>query len=332
MKNIMRKVVLAILAGIAIMTLQTKVAEIPLSSPTLKEMDESTTTIENANKTIEIVKSYLSAKPKTTATDEQPASETEPDHIPENDPEPTPEMAPEPTPEPEPTPAETEPEPTPEPRDVEPETETATLAPVVETMAAPAPITHTSPVVYVVSDQGNTQLNTGSGCVISGDGLILTNYHVCDGTGAVSIIVDGIQYPAQILGYNVANDVCLLKAELNEDKLTPFAIGDSSAIHVGENVTAKGLPKNQTITSAGTVQKTGVSANVPLANGATTCHGDLIETNAYTTQGCSGGALVNEAGELIGINVLIRTYPDEASLAIPINTAINIANEILENQ
>ena len=180
--------------------------------------------------------------------------------------------------------------------------------------------------------QRQVESGAGSGVIISDDGYILTCAHVVDGADNVTVQVGDESYTAAIIGSDSASDVAVLKIEA--EGLTPAVVGDSNALAVGEEVVAVGNPLGNL---SGTVTNGIVSAlnrDVSIeSNDGSVLHLSLIQTNASISPGNSGGGLFNMAGELIGI---VNAKSDASGaeglgFAIPINSAIAIAQDLLEN-
>ena len=182
-----------------------------------------------------------------------------------------------------------------------------------------------------------TSIGGGSGVVINEKGLIITNHHVIDEATDVRVIFeDGRMYEAQIIGSDKLTDIGVVKIE-NED-LTPISIGNSAGVFVGDLAVAIGHPL--TLGAAPTVTTGVISAldrrldvgNENMSN-AVTLFG-LIQTDAPITRGSSGGALLNNNGELIGITTAIATADVGAEglgFAVPINLALGIVEDILDD-
>lgn len=171
------------------------------------------------------------------------------------------------------------------------------------------------------------QSGAGSGVIISQDGYILTCAHVV--SGATNIVVkleDDTEYTATIIASDSGTDVAVIKVDATD--LTPAVIGDSDALTVGEDAIAVGNPLG---TLGGTVTNGIVSAlnrEIQVEGNRMT----LIQTNAAISPGNSGGGLFNAAGELIGI-VNARSAASTAeglAFAIPINTAMEVAQQLIE--
>ena len=173
----------------------------------------------------------------------------------------------------------------------------------------------------------------GSGVILSSDGYILTCAHVVDGADTVTVTTsDGTEYDAEVVGSDTADDIAVLKIDATD--LTAAVIGDSDAASVGETVYADGNPGG---TLSGTITEGIVSAlnreiTVETDSGeAITLN--VIQTSAAVSPGSSGGGLFNDRGELIGVvNAKSSDTSDEGlGFAIPINDAISIAKNIIEN-
>ena len=171
------------------------------------------------------------------------------------------------------------------------------------------------------------QSGAGSGVIISEDGYILTCAHVVNGATNVKVQLNGsdTQYDATVVGLDTASDIAVIKIEATG--LTPAVIGDSDQLAVGEEVIAVGNPLG---TLGGTVTNGIISAlnrQITVEDNEMT----LIQTNAAVSPGNSGGGLFNANGELIGI-VNAKSDDSEAEglgFAIPINTAVSIAQELI---
>ena len=190
--------------------------------------------------------------------------------------------------------------------------------------------------VGILNEDGDFLPNGGgSGVVISKDGLIMTNHHVIDESNEVRVIFeDGRMYESQIIGSDKLTDVGLLK--INAANLFPISIGNSDILSVGDLAVAIGHPL--TLGAAPTVTSGVVSAlarrldvgSETMGSGVTLF--GLIQTDAPITRGSSGGALINNNGELIGITTAIATADVGAEglgFAVPINLALSIADDLI---
>jgi putative serine protease PepD len=196
--------------------------------------------------------------------------------------------------------------------------------------------------IAVRSPEGN---GTGSGVVIRSDGYVLTNNHVVESAeevGEITVTFDGEsrEVPARIVGLDPVTDLAVLRVMTDRD-LPPATLGRSRDLVVGDPVIAIGSP----LGLAGTVTTGIVSAlnrtvDVPTEGGVRLPLFNAIQTDAAINPGNSGGALVNAAGEVIGINSAIATlggggFGGEAGgsigvgFAIPIDEARSVAEEII---
>ena len=210
------------------------------------------------------------------------------------------------------------------------------------------------PSVVTVSVGSASSGGSGSGVVLSADGLILTNAHVVtlDGeTNNVSIEVKtsaGNVAKATVVGIDPTNDLAVIKAP---GVYTPIEFADSSKVNVGDNVVAIGAPLgleesvttgiisalNRTIQVASSAVPDG-SLQLWSGSGAAPVSLRVLQTDAAINPGNSGGALLNSKGQLIGINVAIATAGSSSSssqsgsigvgFSIPSNIAKRIADEL----
>ena len=172
-------------------------------------------------------------------------------------------------------------------------------------------------VVSVLTPEGG-----GSGFFIDDAGHVITNYHVVQGHDEVSIVLsDGTSVTGRVLGFDSANDLAVVEIDATGMVITPVRLGDSSALVVGEPVVAIGNPfgLERTLTT-GVVSAVG-RVQPPLLDGGRAQRG-LIQTDASVNPGNSGGPLINQAGEVIGVNVSAQS-PIRGSVGV--NFAIPIA-------
>ncbi|WP_278314219.1 S1C family serine protease [Lolliginicoccus levis] len=180
---------------------------------------------------------------------------------------------------------------------------------------------------------------SGSGVILSSDGVILTNNHVVVGSdGTVEVAFnDGSVAPGRVIAGDAQFDIAVVQVEGRTD-LTPVEIGSSGALNVGQPVVAIGSP----LGLSSTVTTGIVSAlNRPVYAGGETAEEtsviDAIQTDAAINPGNSGGALVNLNGELVGINTAIATLGRAGGgqgsiglgFSIPIDQAKRVADELL---
>jgi serine protease Do len=170
----------------------------------------------------------------------------------------------------------------------------------------------------------------GSGVIVSPEGYILTNNHVVDGATEVQVVLsDRREFKARVIGKDGQADIAVVK--IDAGNLPAITIGDSDKVEVGDYALALGNPF-------------GVGQSVTLGIVSATHRGmrneiegyeDFIQTDAAINPGNSGGALVNERGELVGINTAIVARGSAGNqgigFAVPVNLARNIMDQILAN-
>ncbi|MFT3686139.1 MAG: trypsin-like peptidase domain-containing protein [Phycisphaerales bacterium] len=175
-----------------------------------------------------------------------------------------------------------------------------------------------------------TQMATGSGVIISGDGYILTNNHVVNGASSLEVrLSDESTHAAKVIGADPATDVALIK--IDSSGLVPAKLGDSNGARAGQWVLAVGSPYNleQTVT-AGIISAVGRRMSGGNQR-ALTAYDNFIQTDASINPGNSGGPLVNLRGEVVGINTAIFSNSGGSvgvGFAIPINLARTVADTI----
>ena len=178
--------------------------------------------------------------------------------------------------------------------------------------------------------QQREKVGSGSGVIIREDGYIVTNNHVIEGATKIEVTLNNNQtYQATLVGTDPATDVALLKIEANGLPVVPF--GDSDKLRLGEWVIAIGSPYDlrSTIT-AGIVSAKGRS--MPNYSGKFKIE-SFIQTDAAVNPGNSGGALVDKAGNLVGINTAIISQTGSYagySFAVPVNIVKKIVYDLMD--
>lgn len=204
------------------------------------------------------------------------------------------------------------------------------------------------PSVVKLETATRTQSNEGSGVVLSADGLILTNNHVVSmpapgGVGpavtTMATLADGRAAPFTVVGADPAADIAVVRVQ-GISGLQPITMGSSAGLRVGQQVVAIGAP----LGLDGTVTTGVISAlHRPVSGiagpGAGSAVLDAVQTDATMSPGSSGGALVNTAGEMIGLNSAIATmgavYPGGPAgwigvgFAIPVDQAKRVADQLI---
>jgi Do/DeqQ family serine protease len=178
--------------------------------------------------------------------------------------------------------------------------------------------------------QPREKVGSGSGVIIREDGYIVTNNHVIEGATQIEVTLNSNQtYPATLVGTDPATDVALLKIDASDLPVIPF--GDSDKLRLGEWVIAIGSPYDlrSTIT-AGIVSAKGRS--MPNYTGEFKIE-SFIQTDAAVNPGNSGGALVDKAGNLVGINTAIISQTGSYtgySFAVPSNIVKKIVYDLMD--
>lgn len=169
----------------------------------------------------------------------------------------------------------------------------------------------------------------GSGVIFTSDGYIVTNNHVVEDADKIEVIHQKRSYQAAVIGTDPSSDLAILKIDAND--LPNIKLGSSRDLEVGEWVIAVGNPFNLTSTvTAGIVSAKGrdiqlLSGQFPLES--------FIQTDAAINPGNSGGALINVAGELVGINTAILSRTGSYTgygFAVPVDIVAKIFNDIIQ--
>lgn len=179
-------------------------------------------------------------------------------------------------------------------------------------------------------EQRRRREGLGSGVIISGEGYIVTNYHVITDVDEIQVkLLDRDRlYDAEVIGIDEVTDLAVIK--INPDMpLTPAVLGDSDKLRIGEWAVAIGNPFG--------LEET-VTVGVISALGRTGFHGlpgyqDFIQTDASINLGNSGGALANIRGEVIGINTFIMSpyIAQGLGFAIPVNIVKDVYGKLVEH-
>ncbi len=171
-------------------------------------------------------------------------------------------------------------------------------------------------------------VSSGSGVIISKDGYIVTNNHVVKGADKLMIDYNRKSYEAKLIGVDPSSDLAVIKIE--GDNFPAIRIGSSTDVRVGQWVLAIGNPFNLTSTvTAGIISAKGRDLNImegkfPIES--------FIQTDAAINPGNSGGALVNTAGELIGINTAILSRTGSYAgygFAVPVDIVNKVVNDLI---
>src|SRR5438046_1251052 len=170
----------------------------------------------------------------------------------------------------------------------------------------------------------------GSGFIIDPRGYILTNCQVLHGAQSIEVVLgDQSRHAAKYIGADQRNDVALIKIDPKGKQLAALQLGDSNALQVGQKVLAIGNPFGfQSTLTTGVISALGRTVQTS----QTAFIDEAIQTDAAINRGNSGGPLIDTHGDVIGINTAIYTPSGTTAgigFAIPINTAKNIANDLI---
>ncbi|HEX5198866.1 S1C family serine protease [Paractinoplanes rhizophilus] len=199
------------------------------------------------------------------------------------------------------------------------------------------------PAVVTLAVSSGAAAGNGSGEMIRDGGYILTNDHVISpagATGSIEALFSGGQsLPATIVGRAPRVDLAVVKVD-PPPGLPIIGVGRSSTLRVGQPVVALGAPLGLSGTvTAGIVSALGRDVPVPADNGVTAVLPGAVQTDAAINPGNSGGALVNCAGDLVGVNTAIATVPNASGeagggsvgigFAIPVDVAMVVADQLI---
>jgi S1-C subfamily serine protease len=177
-----------------------------------------------------------------------------------------------------------------------------------------------------IADEKNRGGGTGSGVVIAGDGLVLTNSHVVGDAGRVRLsFAEGSHREARVLGNDPDTDLALLRTDLPSG--TPAAsLGDSKMLKRGQLVVAIGNPLGfESTVTAGVVSALGRSLRATSGR----LIDDVIQTDAALNPGNSGGPLVATTGQVVGINTAMISRAQGICFAVASNTAVFVVSEFV---
>ena len=202
------------------------------------------------------------------------------------------------------------------------------------------PFGENSPFEFLVPEQVQKgtkyqEVGSGSGFIVSEDGLIVTNKHVVSDKKADYTVFtqDGKKYAAKVVALDPVQDLAIIKVE-SDVKFPAITLGDSNGIKIGQGAIAIGnaLGEFSNTVSVGVVSGLGrtVSASSQTGSFSETLE-NIIQTDAAINAGNSGGPLLNLRGEVIGVNTAMAQGAQSIGFAIPINIAKKDINQILAN-
>ncbi len=174
--------------------------------------------------------------------------------------------------------------------------------------------------------QGRAASGSGSGVIVSPDGIVLTNNHVVDGASHIEMALsDGRSFRARLIGRDADTDLAVLRGETTES-LPAIRLADSKKVRPGQIAIAIGNPLGfQSTVTAGIVSAVGRSLRA--SNGRLI--GDVIQTDAALNPGNSGGPLASSAGEVIGINTAMIAGAQGICFSVAANTARHVLSQLL---
>ncbi len=173
----------------------------------------------------------------------------------------------------------------------------------------------------------------GSGFLVTGDGMIVTNRHVVEDTKAdyTVVLADGRKFPAKVLARDPMLDLAVIKIDGTD--FPTVTLGDSDALQVGQTVVAIG---NTLAELSNTVTKgivSGINRRITAGDGAGSSEviEGAVQTDAAINPGNSGGPLVNLDGQVIGVNVAVNQSAQSVGFAIPINVVTQVVESVKKN-
>lgn len=185
-------------------------------------------------------------------------------------------------------------------------------------------------VVYTPNGTKKQELGSGSGFLISSDGLIVTNRHVVDTTDAIYTVLlnNGKEYIATVLARDSVLDVAIIK--INATNLPYLKFANSDQLEVGESVIAIGnaLGEFKNTVSTGVVSGLSRSLSASGGSGYQEFLYKVIQTDAAINRGNSGGPLLNLKGEVVGINVALAQGSSNVGFSLPINSVKSVIDQV----
>lgn len=182
--------------------------------------------------------------------------------------------------------------------------------------------------------QQSVSSGAGTGFILSHDGYVVTNKHVVDNSGRITVMLsDGTRYEnVPLVDADPNNDIAFLKIP-DVNNLSPVKLGDSKALSIGQSVIAIGnaLGTFQNTVTTGIVSGVGRSITASDSTGSSTeSLIDMIQTDASINQGNSGGPLINSLGEVIGVNTAVSQAGQGIGFAIPISSIKGVVKQLLK--
>ena len=173
-----------------------------------------------------------------------------------------------------------------------------------------------------------TAAAAGSGFVLTPDGFVATNYHVVDNANSIKVTMyDGTAYPAFLVGFDEEHDFAVLK--IDAEGLQTVVLGDSSNLHVGDEVMTIGNPLGELTFSLTVGAVSALDRQITFSDGVTN---DVFQTDCAINAGNSGGPMFNSYGEVIGVATgrYNGSGVDNICFAIPINIVMPVIEDLIE--
>ena len=198
-----------------------------------------------------------------------------------------------------------------------------------------------NPSVVTISTTGTTGTGfrsaqftgSGSGFIVSANGLILTNNHVVTGASTLSVTLnDGSELPATVVTTDATHDLALIQVKATG--LTPVTLGDSSTVQVGQLAIAIGSPLGTFTDSVTSGIVSGLNRSITVGDSTSNLTEDLsglIQTDAAINPGNSGGPLLDANGTVVGIVTAASSGAEDMGFAIPINQAKQMISAATSN-
>ena len=176
--------------------------------------------------------------------------------------------------------------------------------------------------------RGMVAQGSGSGTILSPDGIVLTNNHVVEGAASIELaLTDSRRFAARVLGRDPDTDIAVLRADTS-DRLPAARLGNSKKLKAGQIAIAIGNPLGfESTVTAGIIRAVGRSLRAQ--NGRLI--GDVIQTDAALNPGNSGGPLVNSRAEVIGVNTAVILGAQGICFSVAANTAQHVLTQVLQH-
>jgi len=176
--------------------------------------------------------------------------------------------------------------------------------------------------------RGMVAQGSGSGTILSPDGIVLTNNHVVKGAASIELaLTDSRRFAARVLGRDPDTDIAVLRADTS-DRLPAARLGNSKKLKAGQIAIAIGNPLGfESTVTAGIISAVGRSLRAQ--NGRLI--GDVIQTDAALNPGNSGGPLVNSRAEVIGVNTAVILGAQGICFSVAANTAQHVLTQVLQH-